>query len=55
MTIFNKKITKADKKWGEILERFTAKIQTLPEQSLFHRGHRESLVGDSYLEAFWHS
>jgi hypothetical protein len=39
-------IAKAAKMWREILERITATVQTLAQQNLPLRGHRESLVSD---------
>jgi hypothetical protein len=39
-------IAKAAKTWREILERITATVQTLTQQNLPLRGHRESLVSD---------
>jgi hypothetical protein len=37
---------RAVKKWREIIERITATVQTVAQQNLPHRGHRESLVSD---------
>jgi phage gp45-like len=39
-------IAKAAKKWREILERITATVQTLAQQNLPLRGHRQSVVSD---------
>jgi hypothetical protein len=48
------KIAEAAKKWREILERITATVQTLAQQNLPLRGHRESLVSDPNPGNFWH-
>jgi hypothetical protein len=40
------RIAKAANKWGEILERIAATVQTLAKQNLNLRGRRESLVSD---------
>jgi hypothetical protein len=46
VTIFNNKLLKQLKKWREILERITVTVQTLAQQNLPLRGHRESVVSD---------
>jgi hypothetical protein len=40
-------IAKAATKWKQTLERITATVQTLAQQNLPLRGHRESLVSDT--------
>ena len=44
--LFQEQMSKADKTWKEILERVIATVQTLAQQNLALRGHRESITKD---------